>query len=82
MAVIVLEIGAENVFQDGKSFLFHLPAGTAARIIWSHPFVLEGEIGYPGPGPAPAIGTDRSVMEEGDPKGDGGLVQGNSTAPP
>ena len=82
MAIIMLEIVAENVFQGGKSFVLHLPAGTARTHHRHHPFLVEGEIGCPGPGPAPAIGPDLGVMEEIDLKVNVGLVQGDITAPP
>ena len=82
MAVIMLEIVAKNIFQGRKSFIFNFPAGPTRTHHGHHPFFAEGEIGYPGPGTASAIGTDLGVMEEIDLKVNVGLVQGNIRAPP
>ena len=82
MAIIMLEIVAKNIFQGRKTFILYLPAGTARTHHRHHPFLVEGEIGYPGPGPAIAIGPDLGVMEEIDLKVNVCLVQGDIRTPP
>ncbi len=82
MAVIMLEIVAKNILQGGKLLIFHFPAGTTRTHHGHHPFLAEGEIGYPGPGPAAVIGTDLGVMEEVDLEINVCLVQGDIMDPP
>ena len=82
MAVIMLEMVAKNIFQGRKSFMFNFPAGPTRTHHGHHPFFGEGEIGYPGPGPALAIGSDLGVMEEIDRKVNVSFVQGDIRAPP
>jgi len=82
MAMIMPGIVAGHVFRGRKIFIFNRPAGPARMHHSHHPFLLEGETGCPGPGPASAIGTGPGAVEEGDPRVDVRPVQGNIRAPP
>ena len=82
MAVLRLERVAKTIVQGRTSFMFNFPAGPTRTHHGHHPFFGEGEIGYPGPGPALAIGSDLGVMEEIDRKVNVSFVQGDIRAPP
>ena len=82
MAVIMLEIVAKTIVQGRTSFMFNFPAGPTRTHHGHHPFFGAGEIGYPGPSSALAIGSDLGGMEDIDRKGNVSFVQGDIRAPP
>ncbi len=82
MAIIVLEIVATGFgCQRLEGLVFDTPPRTGGFHHGPHPFLMEGEVGYPTPVGGCAIRLDLGRVEDRDLKVEIGIVQGNIVVP-